>query len=99
MSPKIRPDPGMKVKLRLESCNTSAWEFLGKYINLNMTPAFSHGNLKLFYSLAPVPKLSDAVEPIACPVKENLVILFGDVSYIAAGDGLFSDKRAGKSKS
>lgn len=99
LSSKIRPDPGMQVKLRVESCNISAWEFLGKYINLNTISAFSHGNLKLFYCLVPVPKLSEAVEPIACPMKENQVILFVGVFYIAAADGLFSDEIADKSKS
>lgn len=99
MSPKIRPDPGVKVKLRVESRNISAWEFLGKYINLNMTSAFFHGNLKLLYCLTPVSKLSEAVEPTASPVKEDQVILFGGVSYIAAANALLSDEIANKSKS
>lgn len=64
-----------------------------------MTSAFPHGNLKLLYCLAPVSKLSEVVELTACPVKENQVILFGCVSYTAAGNGLFSDELADKSKS
>lgn len=84
--PKMRPHPGVRVKLRMESLNISAWEFLGKYTNLNMISAFSYGNPKLVYCLAPVSNLSEAVEPTACPVKDDQVILFGGVSYIALGN-------------
>lgn len=55
--------------------------------------------MKLLYCLAPVSKLSEAVEPTTSPVKEYQVILFGVMSYIAADNGLLSNEIADKSKS
>lgn len=94
----MRPHPGVRVKLRMESHSISAWAFLGKYTNINLISAFSHGNLKLVYCLAPVSNLSEAVETTAFPVKDDQVILFDGVSYIALGNGLFCDEIADMSK-
>jgi len=63
-----------------------------------MASAFSCGNMKLLYHLATWVKFSRAVGPAACGIEEDQVILFGFMSYIAAGNCLFCAEMADKCK-
>lgn len=64
-----------------------------------LASAFSCGNMKLLYHWPMWVKFSRAVGPVACSTKEDQVIWFVFLSYIAAGSCLFCDELADKCES